>query len=98
MATGIAVTCHRRFGQFLITEQPSLITASMQVAPLRWGGPTFVPMPHGPTSPLVIQFPYLGKACGVVQFAVDLRAGEVQSFEYKAPFIVYSTGTIYRTS
>jgi len=97
MPTGVEITCHRRFGQFLITNQPSLIAGSTNVTNLRWGGPVFVPLPAGVRHQLVVQFPYMRKACGVAEFSVELRDGEVQAFVYKAPHIVYSSGKIIKT-
>lgn len=95
--TGIEITCHRGFGQFLITDQPSLIAAPTEVTRLRWGAPVFVQLSAGVKHQLVVQFPYMRKACGVAEFSVELREGEVQAFDYKTPFIVYSSGKITRT-
>ena len=96
MLTGIEITCRHRFGQFLITDQPALIVGQTDVIPLRWGAPVFVPLSAGVKHQLVVQFPYMRKPCGVAEFAVELGEGEVQRFDYKTPFIVYSNGEIVR--
>jgi hypothetical protein len=95
--TGITITCHRRFGQFLITNQPSLIAGTTKVMSLRWGEPVFVPLPAGVTHQLVIQFLYIGTACGIAEFSAELQDGEIQAFVYRAPFIVYFSGRITKT-
>jgi hypothetical protein len=64
---------------------------------LRWGAPVFVPLAAGVRNQCIIQFPYMGRACGVGEFMVELRDGEIQAFNYKTPFIVYSRGKIVRT-
>jgi hypothetical protein len=97
MPTGIEITCRKRFGQFLITQQPSLVRGEADVILLRWKAPVFVPLPAGVRHQLVVQFPYMGRPCGVAEVAVDLRDGEVQKFNYTAPHIVYSSGKIART-
>ena len=97
MPTGIEITCRRSFGQFLITEQPSLIVGQTEVVRLGWGAPVFVPLSAGVRHQLVVQFPYMRRPCGVAEFPVDLQDGEVQAFNYKTPFIVYSRGKITRT-
>ncbi len=97
MPTGIEITCRRSFGQFLITEQPSLMVGQTDVVRLRWGAPVFVPLSAGVRHQLIVQFPYMRRSCGVAEFAVELRDGEVQAFNYKTPFIVYSSGKITRT-
>ncbi len=97
MPTGVKITCRKRFGQFLITDQPSLVVGPTDVISLRWGTPVFVPLSAGLRHPLVVQFPYMRKPCGVAELAVELREGEVQAFDYKTPFVMYSSGQITRT-
>jgi len=97
MPTGIEITCRKRFGQFLITQQPSLVRGETDVIPLRWRVPVFVPLSAGVRHQLIVQFPYMGRPCGVADVTVELRDGEVQQFNYTAPHIVYSGGKVART-
>ncbi|UCF09115.1 MAG: hypothetical protein JSW28_05405 [Thermoplasmata archaeon] len=94
MYTGVSIVCKRRAGQFLITERPYCVINGMETRPLAWDQSTFVPLVPNYPYQLSVQFPYMGKACGVATFTVTLRPGEAQLFEYKTPFVIFSQGSV----
>ena len=101
MQSGIKVKCNKTFGQFMITEKPYCTINDAEKRQLEWGKETFIPLQPKVPHRIVIQFPYSEyphRACGLASITALLNPDEVQSYEYKAPIIVYHSGKLMRIS
>jgi hypothetical protein len=95
MNTGMYILCNKKFGQFLLTENPYCIING-ESRWLGWGMYIYVPLQPNVQYYFSIQFPYIGRACGIASMVITLREGEIHYYEYQTPFIVYSPGSLYR--
>ena len=96
MESGIKILCKRVFGQFLITEKPYCLINNADQKELQWNNETFINLQPNMDYQISVQFPYLGRGCGVAKFVVNIKPGEVQMYRYKTPFVVTSKGKITR--
>lgn len=98
MQCGINIKCKKRFGQFLATEKPYAIINDVETKELDWNKEFFIPLQPNRPYKITIQFPYLNRPTGAVSFNTQVRPDEIQSYEYKTPFLMTSDGSIERKS
>jgi hypothetical protein len=96
MVSGINILCKRVFGQILITNKPYCLINNAEQRELDWNNETFIQLQPNIDCQISVQFPYLGKACGPAKLIVKLQPEEIQSYQYKTPFVVTSKGKITR--
>jgi len=98
MQCGIKIKCKKKFGQFLLTEKPYAIINDVETKQLEWNKDFFIPLQPNLPYKITIQFPYMSGARGTVSFNTQVKPDEVQTYEYKTPFLATSGGMIKRKS
>ena len=98
MQCGIKIKCKKRLGQFLATERPYAIINDVETKELEWNEEFFISLQPGLPYKITIQFPYMNRPTGTVSFTTQLKPDEIQSYEYKTPFLMTSEGSIKRKS
>ncbi len=96
MESGIKIICKKKFGQFLISEQPYAIINDVETKELAWGKETFIPLQPEKQYKITVQFPYMGQARAVATSIIEVKTDEVQLWEYKTPFLMTSEGSLKR--
>ncbi len=96
MECGIKIKCKKRFGQFLATEKPYVIINDVETKKLEWNKELFIPLQPKLPYKITVQFPYMGRATGPASFTTQVEPNEIQSYEYKTPFLMTSDGSIKR--
>lgn len=94
ISQGITIECKKPFGQFLVTNQPYCIINGEQKKPLKWKERVSVPLQPNKTYQISVKYPYIGEECGVVNFKISVKEGEIKHLLYNAPKVVSSPGKI----
>jgi hypothetical protein len=66
----------------------------MEEKELQWDDETFIPLQPNMDYQIIVLYPYVGKARGVVKFVVKLQPDETQNYEYEMPRLATSPGNI----
>jgi len=94
--SGIEIKCKKKFGQFLISEQPYAVINDVQTKKLAWGKEVFIPLQPDKQYKIAVQFPYMNKAVAVATSIIEVKSGEVQLWEYRTPLLMTSEGSLER--
>jgi len=100
MESGIEIKCKKKFGQFLLTEEPQIIVNDNETIQLKWNKEFFISLQPNVPYKFTVQFPYslMNSICGAASFSTQVQPGEIQSYEYHTPFLATSPGSIKRRS
>ena len=96
MESGIKIKCKKLFGQFLLTEKPMCAVNDGEPQKLEWNKEFLISLQPNLPYKISIQFPYMGRVCGVASTAVQVTPGEIQKYEYRTPALMTLPGTIER--
>ena len=96
MEPGIKIKCKKMFGQFLLTEKPVCIVNEGEPEKLEWNKEFFISLQPNFPYKVTIQFPYMGRICGVASVAVQVSPDEIQGYEYHTPPLMTQAGTLER--
>jgi hypothetical protein len=96
LASGVKLKCKKIFGQFLLTEKPLVKVNGGKDEQLEWNKEFLISLQPEVPYTITVQFPYLGKICGLATFDLKVRSGEIQRYEYTTPMAMMLAGTIER--
>jgi len=94
MTGGVKIICKKKFGQFLITEQPRCVVNAVEEHELKWNSYTLIKLVPDMPYQITIYFPYMGKETCAATKNITVKPGKTINLTYKTPFSILSPGSI----
>ena len=92
--SGVRLTPHRRFAQFLIIKPAAIEIDGVAVGEARWGHPEVVAANAG-SHRLTVCFRYFWmKRAGEASIEVNIPTDHTVDVQYRSPWVVTSKGTL----